>query len=61
MPPEASAFRSASPENIEGPSIADDSKMNSSDRKNSVAFKDPSGTSEKKEKERQMIGRADQV
>lgn len=61
MPPEAFAFRSASPENMEGPSIADGLKMNSLDRKNSVAFKDPSGTSENRGKERQMIGRADQM
>ena len=61
MPPEVSAFRSASPENMEEPSVADGLKMNGLDRKNSVAFKDPPGTSEQREKERQMIGRADQV
>lgn len=61
MPPEVSMFRSASPENMEDPSIADDLKTNGLDRKNSVAFKEQPGASENKEKERQMIGRADQV
>ena len=61
MPPEVSMFRSASPENMEDASIADDPKTNGLDRNNSVAFKEPSGASGNKEKERQMIGRADQV
>lgn len=61
MPPEVSAFRSASPEDMEEPSVAGSLKMNSLGRKNSVAFNEPSGISENKEKERQMIGRADQV
>ena len=61
MPPEVSAFRSASPEDMEEPSIENGLKMSGVDRKNSVAFKDPPGTSEHREKERQMIGRADQV
>ena len=61
MPPEVSAFRSASPENMEDSSIADGPKMKSLDSKNSVGFKEPSSTSENKEKERQMIGRADQM
>lgn len=61
MPPEVSRFRSASPENMEEPSISDGLKMNDLDRKSSVGFKEPSGTSKSNEKERQMIGRADQV
>ena len=35
--------------------------MTALDRKGTVAFKAPFGTSEDKKKERQMIGRADQV
>lgn len=46
---------------MEEPPIADGLKMNGLDRKNSVAFKDPPGPSEHREKERHMIGRADQV
>ena len=61
MPPEVSPFRSASPESIEHPAIANGLKMNDLDRKNSVAFQESSGTAENKEKQRQMIGRADQM
>ncbi len=61
MPPKVSAFRSPSLENMEEPSIADRLKMNDLYVKNMVAFKDSFGTSESREKERQMIGRADQV
>ena len=61
MPPEVSAFRSASPEGMEEVLSADEAKLKGRDRNGSLAFKDPAQKPEVPEKERQMIGRADQV
>lgn len=61
MPPEVSAFRSASPEGMEEVLSADEAKLKGRDRNGSLTFKDPAQKPEVPEKERQMIGRADQV
>ena len=61
MPPEVPAFRSASPEGMEEFASAKEAKLKGKDRKSSLAFKEPAEKSEEPEKERQMIGRADQV
>lgn len=61
MPPEVLAFRSASPEGMEEVRPAEEAKLKGKDRKNSLAFKEPAEKPEEPEKERQMIGRADQV
>ena len=61
MPPEVPAFRSASPEGMEEFHPAEKANMKGKDRKSSLAFKDPAEKPEEPEKERQMIGRADQV
>lgn len=61
MPPELLPFRSASPEGMEEVHSAEGAKLNGKDRKNPLAFKEPAEKPEEPEKERQMIGRADQV
>lgn len=61
MPPEILAFRSASPEGMEEVHSTEEAKLKGKDRKNSLAFKEPAEKPEEPEKERQMIGRADQV
>lgn len=64
MPPEVSALRSASPENMEELPSAEEAEFKGKAQKNSVAFKNAKEKPEKAEepeKERQMIGRADQV
>ena len=64
MPPEVSAIRSASPEKMEELPSAEEAGLKGKGRKNSVAFKNPrekAKSAEEPEKERQMIGRADQV
>ena len=61
MPPEVPAFRSASPERMEEFASAEEAKLKGKDRKSSLAFKEPAEKPEEPDKERQMIGRADQV
>ena len=61
MPLKVTAFRSASPEGMEDFISAEEAKMKGKDRKSSLAFKEPAEKPEEPEKERQMIGRADQV
>lgn len=61
MPPEVLAFRSASPEGMGEVHSAEEAKLEGKDRKNSLAFNEPAEKPEGPEKERQMIGRADQV
>ena len=64
MPPEVSTLRSASPEEMEELPSADEAEVKGKAQRSSVAFKDPKEKPEKAdepERERQMIGRADQV
>ena len=64
MAPENFTLRSASPEKMDELPSEEGAKIRGQGRKSSVVFKDPKAKEEKaeeSEKERQMIGRADQV
>ena len=61
MPPHVAEIRATSPEQIEEFTTVDGGNGNEKERKSSVVFKELSEKSDRKEKERQMIGRADQV
>ena len=61
MPPEIPEFRSASPEGMEEFTSVEEAKSKGKDRESSLTFKELAERPEEPEKERQMIGRADQV
>lgn len=61
MPPEAPPFRSSSPVSMEDSAIANVLKSVGEDRGAAAGLKDSQGEQDGKPKERQMIGRADQV